>query len=48
MKPVRFVLSAVALAAAATGARADAVTDWSLKCGGVITEAKIGTPPPCA
>ena len=44
MKSIPFVLSAVA-AIAATGARADAVTDWSIKCGEVITEAKIGTPP---
>jgi PAP2 superfamily len=45
MKPIPFVLSAVALAAATTGARADAVTDWNIKSGEIVTEAKIGTPP---
>jgi hypothetical protein len=45
MKTIPFVLSALALAAATPGARADAITDWSIKCGDVITEAKIGTPP---
>ena len=44
MKSIPFVLSAVA-AIAATGARADAVTDWSVKSAEVITEAKIATPP---
>jgi hypothetical protein len=44
MKRFAFVLSAVALAAATT-AHADAVTDWNVKSGGFITEAKIGTPP---
>ncbi len=44
MKFIPFVLSAVA-AVAATGARADAVTDWNIKSGEVITEARIGTPP---
>lgn len=29
----------------ATAARADAVTDWNIKSGEVIVEAKIGTPP---
>ena len=38
MKSIPFVLSAVA-AIAATGARADAVTDWSVKSAEVITEA---------
>jgi PAP2 superfamily len=45
MKPIPFALSAAALAAATTGAHADAITDWSLKSAEVITEAKIGTPP---
>lgn len=45
MKTIPFVLSAVALAAATTGARADAVTDWNIKSGEIVTEAKIGTPP---
>ena len=46
MKHIAHVLSAVALAAAATtSARADAVTDWSVKSAEVITEAKIATPP---
>ena len=44
MKLIPYVLSVVA-AAATTGAHADAVTDWSIKSGDVITEAKIGTPP---
>jgi PAP2 superfamily len=45
MKPIPVVLSAIALAAAASGAHADAITDWSLKSAEVITDAKIGTPP---
>jgi hypothetical protein len=40
------LLLAAALAAAATNtARADAVTDWNLKSGEFIVEAKLGTPP---
>ena len=49
MKPNRISLAVTALAIAATlattGARADAVTDWNLKSGELIGEAKLGTPP---
>lgn len=45
MKPIPFILSAVAAAAFASVAQADAVTDWNLKSGEFITEAKMGTPP---
>lgn len=45
----RLMFSATALAAAhaltAGPAHADAVTDWNLKAGGFIAEAKLGTPP---
>ena len=37
--------AAIALAVAATAAQADAVTDWSIKAGEIITESKMGTPP---
>ncbi len=44
MKPIAFfVLSAGALCT--TLARADAVTDWNVKSGELIVEARIGTPP---
>ena len=39
------VLAAAVLAALATNAQADAVTDWNVKSGEIITEAKLGTPP---
>src|SRR5262245_42359068 len=35
----------VILVAAALNARADVITDWNVKSGEVITEAKLGTPP---
>jgi len=45
----RFMLTATAVAAGAiaiaTPARADAVTDWNIKAGEFIGEAKLGTPP---
>jgi hypothetical protein len=41
----RLVLSATALAAAALHVRADVVTDWNLKAGEFVGEAKLGTPP---
>src|SRR5262245_44606461 len=39
------VALAAALAAAMSSAQADAVTDWNVKSGEVIAEAKLGTPP---
>jgi len=49
MKRSAFRFTRVALAAALTAAmssaRADAVTDWNVKSGEVIAEAKMGTPP---
>ncbi len=45
MKLIPTLLSAAALAATASGARADAVTDWNLKSADFITESKMGTPP---
>jgi hypothetical protein len=36
---------ALLLATFALGAQADAITDWNLKAGDFITEARIGTPP---
>jgi hypothetical protein len=41
----RITLTAMALAAAALHVRADVVTDWNVKAGEIVTEAKIGTPP---
>ena len=41
----RFSLTMLVLAVASTYARADAITDWNLKAGEIITEAKLGTPP---
>lgn len=38
-------IAATLLAVVALAARADAITDWSLKCADVITEARLGTPP---
>jgi len=40
-----FAATAVAAAAAVQPARADAVTDWNIKAGEFITEARLGTPP---
>jgi hypothetical protein len=49
MKPNRIpsavTLLSIAAAFAAPDAKADAVTDWNLKSGELITEAKLGTPP---
>ncbi len=42
--PLAIALLSIA-AFAATDARADAVTDWNLKSGELIAEAKLGTPP---
>jgi hypothetical protein len=44
VKLIPFALSALALAAS-PGARADAVTDWNVRCGELVTEARMGTPP---
>lgn len=43
----RFMLASTAVAAAivAQSARADAVTDWNIKAGEFIGEARLGTPP---
>lgn len=38
-------LFATVLAALAPEARADAITDWNVKTGEIIAEARIGTPP---
>jgi hypothetical protein len=39
------MLAAVLLAGSAIGARADVVTDWNVKAGEIVVEAKLGTPP---
>jgi hypothetical protein len=41
----RIVLTATALAACALHVRADVVTDWNIKAGEIVGEAKLGTPP---
>jgi hypothetical protein len=41
----RTLLAAALLAAGALTARADVITDWNLKVGDLIAEAKLGTPP---
>jgi hypothetical protein len=43
--PIAIALLSIAAAFMAPEARADAVTDWNQKCGELITEAKLGTPP---
>ncbi|HUG24462.1 hypothetical protein [Piscinibacter sp.] len=43
--PLAITLLSVAAAFAAPDAHADAVTDWNLKSGELITDAKLGTPP---
>ncbi len=42
---LRIALTAVAFAACALNARADTVTDWNIKAGEIIGEARLGTPP---
>lgn len=44
IRPLHLLVLA-ALAQAALEARADAVTEWNLRAGEVMTEAKLGTPP---
>jgi PAP2 superfamily len=39
------IAAAAAIATTALHASADVITDWSIKSGEIITEAKIGTPP---
>lgn len=39
------VALATALGAAMANAQADAITDWNVKSGEIVTEAKLGTPP---
>ncbi|RZJ04897.1 MAG: PA-phosphatase [Rubrivivax sp.] len=45
LNPLAIGLLSLAAAFATPDARADAVTDWNVKCGELITEAKLGTPP---
>lgn len=45
MKTIPCLLTAVAAAAAVSAVHADAITDWNLKSGEFVTEAKMGTPP---
>jgi vanadium-dependent haloperoxidase-like protein len=45
MTPIRTALTALALSAIALHTRADTITDWNIKVGDVMTEAKLGTPP---
>jgi hypothetical protein len=46
MQPTQRILFASAvLAAALPAARADAVSDWNVKAGEILVEAKLGTPP---
>ena len=42
---LRTALTAVALAAIASHARADVITDWNTKAGEIVVESKLGTPP---
>lgn len=42
---LRIAMTAIALAAVALNARADVVTDWNLKAGEIVGDAKLGTPP---
>jgi len=43
--PIRLLLAACVLAAAAANTRADVITDWNNKAGEIVGEAKLGTPP---
>jgi hypothetical protein len=43
--PLAIALLSVAAAFAVPEAKADAVTDWNIKCGELISDAKLGTPP---
>ena len=45
LRPVLKSLLAGLLAVPAFGTRADVITDWSIRTGELITEARIGTPP---
>jgi membrane-associated phospholipid phosphatase len=44
-RAARLIAAAFPLVGAASDASADAITDWNMKAGDLITEAKIGTPP---
>lgn len=45
LHPLAIGLLAIAAAFVAPDAEADAITDWNLKSGELMTEAKLGTPP---
>ena len=46
MKPaIRICVAASMLAGVALNAHADVITDWNIKAGEIVTEAKLGTPP---
>jgi membrane-associated phospholipid phosphatase len=45
MQTQRILFASAVLAAALPAAHADAVTDWNVKAGEIILEAKLGTPP---
>ncbi|HEY6512978.1 MAG TPA: vanadium-dependent haloperoxidase [Burkholderiaceae bacterium] len=45
MPLIRTTLTALVLSAIALHTRADTITDWNVKVGEVMTEAKLGTPP---
>ena len=42
---MKTILLSVALAAAASAAQADVITDWNTKLGELITESRLGVPP---
>jgi hypothetical protein len=39
------IASAIGSELSMSQARADVITDWNVKAGEIVTEAKIGTPP---
>jgi len=45
LHPTRIALAAALAATLATGASADVITDWNIKSGELVVEAKLGTPP---
>jgi hypothetical protein len=45
IRPIRKAAAAAVLAALASGASADVVTDWNIKANDIVVEAKLGTPP---
>ena len=42
---VRICVAAALVAGVVPNANADVITDWNLKAGEIVTEAKLGTPP---